>query len=168
MAVTRSPLLPPSKKQPLVTPEPKLVHRDYLRVEEEYPAVPMQEPRVSSLEPIPLDDEEKMDYEHNDIETYLIEPNEADFNDDVGGSSYMLAMGKAIPMSFHVDGHFEPVIDFDGASGVLEPTSAIDMTEAPTLAPLLLVRWKLIVHGSSDDDDDASVSLMLIAVGRVA
>ncbi|ONK60129.1 uncharacterized protein A4U43_C08F14620 [Asparagus officinalis] len=86
------------------------------------------------------DDEEKMDYEHDDTDAYLIEIEDASDAGNIGGSLYMPddkpdfgAMGE-VAQAFSTSGHFKPVVDFEGASGALESTPAINTTEAPVPA----------------------------------
>ncbi|ONK57975.1 uncharacterized protein A4U43_C09F6350 [Asparagus officinalis] len=76
---------PPSKKQRLASPEPEPLLGDSLRIREESPIVPVQEPRVSFSD----DDEEKVDYGYDDTDAYLTELEDAGDAGDVGGSSYM-------------------------------------------------------------------------------
>ncbi|ONK60106.1 uncharacterized protein A4U43_C08F14390 [Asparagus officinalis] len=137
------------------------------RISEESLAVPVQVPRIGSSgkDPIPLNDKEKqVDYGHDDTDAYLIEP------DDVGNIDYepdFRTMDEAMPTSFLVSGRFEPMIDFEGTFGVLASTPAIEMTKALVPVPISLVQQKLIIHGSSNDDDDALVSPMLVGAGKV-
>ncbi|ONK78181.1 uncharacterized protein A4U43_C02F15390 [Asparagus officinalis] len=70
-----SPPPPSSKKQRLASPEPKPMARDSLRTREEFSAILVQGP---SKEPIPIDDEEEqVDYEHDDTDAYLTRPNDS-------------------------------------------------------------------------------------------
>ncbi|ONK80569.1 uncharacterized protein A4U43_C01F19290 [Asparagus officinalis] len=97
----------------------------------------------TSKEPIPLEDKkEQVDYGHDDIDAYLTEPDDASDLGDIGGSSYMPDdesdfenMGEAMPTSFPVSNHFEPVTNFEGASDVLASVPTFEMTKAPAPAP---------------------------------
>ncbi|ONK71954.1 uncharacterized protein A4U43_C04F14110 [Asparagus officinalis] len=150
---------PPSKKQRLASPEPEPLLGDSLRIREESPIVPVQEPRVSFSD----DDEEKVDYGYDDTDAYLTELEDAGDAGDVGGSSYM-----PVPSSFSTSGHFKLVVDFEGASSTLESAPAIDTTEAPAQVPISSVWRRLIVSWFSNEDDGASISLVPTGGERIA
>ncbi|ONK78071.1 uncharacterized protein A4U43_C02F13990 [Asparagus officinalis] len=65
------------------------------------------------------DDEEQVDYEPDDTDTYLTEPYNVGLDGDIDVSSYIPddepdfgTMGEAVPVSFPTGGHFEPVVNF--------------------------------------------------------
>ncbi|ONK80374.1 uncharacterized protein A4U43_C01F25620 [Asparagus officinalis] len=179
--------MPPSKKQHLASPGPESMPRDSLRIREESIVVPMQEPRVipsgdlylyictthlevpladihflyACKEPIPLDNDEKeVDYEYDDTNAYLTKP------DDVDDEPDFEAIGEAVPLSFPTSSHLELIVNFEGDFGALEPVPTMDMTAPPAPAQIFLVRWKLIVNGFFDNDDDALVSTIPIGARR--
>ncbi|ONK72579.1 uncharacterized protein A4U43_C04F20880 [Asparagus officinalis] len=119
--------------------------RDSSWTREESPAILVQEPRVgsSSKEPIPLDnEEEQVDYGHDDTDTNLTKPEDADHIGDVEGldDEYDFeAVGEAMSTPFPVSGGFKLVIDFASASSILVSTPTFEMTEAPAPAPASLI-----------------------------
>ncbi|ONK72754.1 uncharacterized protein A4U43_C04F22820 [Asparagus officinalis] len=84
-------------------------------------------------------DEKQVDYGNDDTDAYLTEPEGVDDGGDVDDEPDFGAMGEVAPSLFSTRGHFEPVFDFEGAFRVLKLVSAIDITEAPTPAPIPLV-----------------------------
>ncbi|ONK80178.1 uncharacterized protein A4U43_C01F14760 [Asparagus officinalis] len=68
------------------------------------------------------------------------------------------SLDGAAPTSLPTSGEFEPVDDFDGASGVLESDPTIDMTISFAPAPILAAQCRLVVPRFSDEDDDISPS----------
>ncbi|ONK58445.1 uncharacterized protein A4U43_C09F12840 [Asparagus officinalis] len=124
-------------------------------------------------EHILLDDEEQVDYEFDETDTYLTAPDDRSFDGDIGDFSFMPndehdfgIIGGAVPMSFLASGNFEPVANFEG--GVLKYTPTIDTTVAFASALISLVWHKQVVHESFVEDDDGSVSPIPVGVGRVA
>ncbi|ONK69110.1 uncharacterized protein A4U43_C05F19460, partial [Asparagus officinalis] len=107
------------------------------------------------------DDEEQVDYVHDDTNVYLTEPEDAGDACDIGDDEPNFgAMGEVAPSLFSTGGHFESVVDFEGASGALESTPAIDTTEAPVPAPVSLVWWRLIISELQDaiQEKDAMIN----------
>ncbi|ONK60966.1 uncharacterized protein A4U43_C08F24600 [Asparagus officinalis] len=104
------PPLPSLKKQCLASLESEPVPRDSSRIRKQYPTNPIQEPRIGSSgkEPIPLDDEEEqVDYGHNDTDTYLTELEDAGDLGDIGISddeSDFGAVGEAMSTPFSMSG----------------------------------------------------------------
>ncbi|ONK80628.1 uncharacterized protein A4U43_C01F19950 [Asparagus officinalis] len=76
-------------------------------------------------------------------------------------------MGEVAPSLFSTGGYFKPVIDFVGASDTLEFAPTIDTIEAPVPALVSLVWRGLIVSGSSDENDGASISPVLAGGERL-
>ncbi|ONK78182.1 uncharacterized protein A4U43_C02F15400 [Asparagus officinalis] len=86
-------------------------------------------------ESIPLDDDaEQVDYEHDETDAYLIKL------DDAGDEPNFGAISEAVHVSFPIGSHFKLVVNFEGASAVLEPTPAIDLNAALARALVSLVR----------------------------
>ncbi|ONK60909.1 uncharacterized protein A4U43_C08F23960 [Asparagus officinalis] len=105
------------------------------RIKEESPTVLVQEPQIGSSE----DEEEKVDYGHDNTDDYLTELDDAGDIGDISSSLYM-PVGEAMATSFLASGCFESVINYEGVSGVLASVLAIETTKAPALAPIL--GWK--------------------------
>ncbi|ONK78033.1 uncharacterized protein A4U43_C02F13490 [Asparagus officinalis] len=106
----------------------KPVPKGSSRIREESPIVPVQGPRIGSSgkESIPLDNkEEQVDYGHDDTDAYLTELDDVGDISDIDDEHDFRIVGEAMPTSFLVSGHFEPVIDFKGAYGVLVSVPAI-------------------------------------------
>ncbi|ONK72968.1 uncharacterized protein A4U43_C04F25550 [Asparagus officinalis] len=93
-------------------------------------------------EHIPLDDEEEQkDYGNGNTDAYLTEPDDVGDLGDIGSSDDDSDFGIMLKQClglFLMSGHFELVINFEGTSGVLASTLAIETIEALTLAPILL------------------------------
>ncbi|ONK76296.1 uncharacterized protein A4U43_C03F26120 [Asparagus officinalis] len=95
--------------------------RDSSRTREESPAVPVQEPRIASSgkEPIPLDnEEEQVEYGHDDINAYLTKLEDACDLCDIGGSDDESDFGitdEEMPTSLPRSDRIEPVTSFEGA-----------------------------------------------------
>ncbi|ONK68542.1 uncharacterized protein A4U43_C05F13050 [Asparagus officinalis] len=66
-------------------------------------------------------------------------------------------VSEAMPTSFPMSSHFEPVTNFEEASGVLAPAPTFEITEAPAPTLASLVWRRLIVHEASDNDDAVSI-----------
>ncbi|ONK77855.1 uncharacterized protein A4U43_C02F11440 [Asparagus officinalis] len=98
--------------------------------------------------------EEKVDYDS----TYFTELDNA-ANDELG----LETMDGVTPTHIPTSGKFEPIVDFNCASRVLESNLATDMTISPAPA-LVSVAWCILVV--TESEDDVLVSLILVGVRR--
>ncbi|ONK60133.1 uncharacterized protein A4U43_C08F14660 [Asparagus officinalis] len=82
---------------------------------------------------IPLnDEEEQVDYGHDDTDAYLIKPDDEGNFVNVSGlddESDFGIEGKEMPLSLPLSGHFEPAIAFECTSSILTLIPKVEMTK---------------------------------------